>query len=392
MDARALCISILNLRTQTKRTAARSMPALNQIFLIMCHRNSHFWLVLLLVLVVGTAGSDVAEDGACDAEAKDSSGCGCGALSRDSTESGPSNGKVDSTHGSSGAGESDEDAAMVDLPGGASGGLTSTHAHAGGLVVVGSDAGYFPEDGEGPAREIVVSPFRIGKYEVSNARFSEFIKATGYKTEAEGFGNSFVVEQFISKAISEKIQSAVAAAPWWLPVDKADWQHPEGPDTNISKRMDHPVIHVSWNDAQAFCRWSQKGGRLPTEVDFDSIVHGLTEARLNGNSLLKEDSRISSFRGGKLLSADRNADVIYSNKLMPKGKHYMNIWQSTIHEQFLKDKNVFKHRYRPVDRSVQILICDTAICQPRMGMPFTVRRTVLRMGTDLSVLAQAYIL
>lgn len=73
-----------------------------------------------------------------------------------------------------------------------------------------------------------MSPFRIGAHEVSNRRFAEFAKSTGYVSEAERFGNSFVVEQFVSPEISKQITSAVAAAPWWIPVDKSDWAHPEG--------------------------------------------------------------------------------------------------------------------------------------------------------------------
>ena len=83
---------------------------------------------------------------------------------------------------------------------------------------MGSDAGFFPEDGEGPAREVTVSPFRIGQHEVSNARFQAFVDATGYVTEAERFGNSFVVEQFVSKAESAKVTSAVAAGEFTVAV------------------------------------------------------------------------------------------------------------------------------------------------------------------------------
>lgn len=98
-----------------------------------------------------------------------------------------------------GHGEAPEVAALIALPG--------------GEFTMGSDEGFFPEDGEGPTRRVRVSPFLIGAHEVSNARFAAFVAATGYKTEAERFGNSFVLEQFISPAVAEKITTAVVR--WW---------------------------------------------------------------------------------------------------------------------------------------------------------------------------------
>lgn len=137
----------------------------------------------------------------------------------------------------------------------------------GGWFTMGSDAGFFPEDAEGPTWKVKISPFLIGKHEISNQRFADFVAATGYKTEAELFGNSFVVEQFVSKELSSKIESAVAAAPWWIPVDGSDWLHPEGPDSNLTSRgdrWDHPAVHVSYNDALAFCQVSNSQNNIFT--------------------------------------------------------------------------------------------------------------------------------
>jgi len=73
-------------------------------------------------------------------------------------------------------------------------------------------------------------------YEASNIEFARFVKDTDYVTEAEKFGNSFVLELLISKKTLSGIVQAVAGSPWWLPVDGADWLHPAGPDTDIKDK------------------------------------------------------------------------------------------------------------------------------------------------------------
>lgn len=160
-----------------------------------------------------------------------------------------------------------------------------------------SDEG-FPQDGEGPIREVTLDPFYIDRYPVTNAQFREFVDATGYLTESERFGWSFVFQLHIPKERYAALVDATApGVEWWCKVNGARWANPEGPDSAIEGREHHPVVHVSWNDAAAYAAW--RGKRLPTEAEWEFASRGGLEQKT----------------------------YPWGDELTPGGQHLCNIWQ-----------------------------------------------------------------
>lgn len=169
----------------------------------------------------------------------------------------------------------------------------------GGEFLMGTDDPVgFPGDGEGPARAVKLSPYYMDETTVTNRQFARFVKASGYSTEADRYGWSFVFHQFVPARVARASSpQAVAEAPWWWQVMGANWRRPEGPGSTVRDRMEHPVVHVSWNDAAAYCEWA--GKRLPTEAEWEMAARGSLEGRT----------------------------YPWGDDLLPDGKHQCNIWQ-----------------------------------------------------------------
>lgn len=162
---------------------------------------------------------------------------------------------------------------------------------AGAFLMGSDDPDRFPEDGEGPVREVHLHEFRIDVTAVTVGAFSHFVRATGYQTDAERAGWSFVFHSLVPDRAGVQVLDAVLPdAPWWLPVRGASWRQPEGPGSDTRGRETHPVVHVSWRDAAAYAGWA--GKQLPTEAQWEKAARGgLVQATYPWGMAFKPEGR-----------------------------------------------------------------------------------------------------
>lgn len=152
-----------------------------------------------------------------------------------------------------------------------------------------------PADGERPVHQVRIDAFQIDATTVTNADFAAFVEDTGHRTEAETFGFSAVFHLAV-RAPRHAVMSRAAGAPWWVGVRGADWAHPYGPSSSLDDLLDHPVVHVSWNDAIAYCRWA--GRALPTEARWEAASRGgLAGLRFPWGNELGEPWRTNIWQG-----------------------------------------------------------------------------------------------
>lgn len=173
----------------------------------------------------------------------------------------------------------------------------------GGTFVMGSDK-HYPE--EAPAHKVRVNGFWMDTSTVTNAEFVDFVAATGYVTAAERpvdprkYLGAIPEMLAPSSVVFSKPKSRVDLTDphnWWKYVRGADWRHPYGPGSNIKGLMNHPVVHVAFEDAQAYAEWA--GKLLPTEAEWEFAARG----GLDG------------------------AEYVWGNELLSNGRHMANTWQ-----------------------------------------------------------------
>lgn len=184
----------------------------------------------------------------------------------------------------------------------------------GATFAMGSDR-HYPE--EAPVREVTVDGFWLDEHPVTNLAFTRFVKETGYVTSAErapdpaDYPDAKDELLFAGSAVFRRTDGPVDLGNhfnWWIWTRGADWRHPDGPDSSLHGRERHPVVHVAFEDAQAYADWA--GKELPAEAEWEYAARG----GLDG------------------------AEFAWGDELMPRARPMANTWQGEFpYENTLED-------------------------------------------------------
>lgn len=208
---------------------------------------------------------------------------------------------------------------------------------------------------ERPVQQVAVAPFYYDRSPVTVAAFARFVKETGYVTTAESLGNSAVFD--------------MAGAGWSL-VEGASFRFPLGPDGPLAG-LDHPVTHVSWFDAEAFCRHA--GGRLPGEAEFESAAKAGSEGNpvyAFGDEIVKDGEFLVNVYNGFFPYRNTGEDgYLYTapvgkTGVTPIGLTDMagNVWEWTA--DWYLPYGADRARFRPTERAQRggSFLCDEDVC------------------------------
>jgi formylglycine-generating enzyme required for sulfatase activity len=173
----------------------------------------------------------------------------------------------------------------------------------GGTFRMGSDA-HYPE--ERPAHRVTVDGFWMDRHPVTNARFARFVYATGFRTFAEvppnpkEYPGALPEMLYVGSLVFVQPSGPVDLSDirnWWRYVRGADWRHPNGPEDSNEGLDEHPVVHVTFIDAEAYASWV--GKELPTEAEWEFAARGGLEG----------------------------ATFAWGNDFLPGDRHMANTWQ-----------------------------------------------------------------
>ena len=223
---------------------------------------------------------------------------------------------------------------------------------AGSFTMGTSDPDSFPN--EGPAHRVTLHGFWIDEHPVTNAEFRGFVQDTGYVTTAERPVNWNELKTQLPPGTPPPPQDQLQPgslvftptpgpvplddlSAWWRWQPGASWQHPEGPPSTLDGRENHPVVHVSWDDASAYAAWT--GKRLPTEAEWEYAARGGLESKRFawGDDVMPEGHHMANTFQGRFPYQQSDEDGFFGTspvKAFPPNGYGLydvagNVWQWT---------------------------------------------------------------